>query len=225
MRELRARRASEQFRITQYKETERAFTGRYLHNKESGVYACVACDAGLFASDTKYDSGSGWPSFWLPLAGDRVVTHRDVATAWCGPRSPVRTAAHISATCSKTARALGAALLRQLGRARIQEEGLTHAPIFSALSLPVAAVVLACGTLAGCARSQPPAVAPANQVAALEVTELVVGQGAAATPGSRVTVHYTGWMYDHAHPDAKGTEFDSSRRSVIRSVSSWARSR
>ena len=49
--------------------------------------------------------------------------------------------------------------------------------IFSALSLPVAAVVLACGTLAGCARTQPLAAAPANQVAALEVTELVVGQG------------------------------------------------
>ena len=84
--------------------------------------------------------------------------------------------------------------------------------IHSALSLPVAAVVLACATLAGCARSQLPAVAPANQVAALEVTELVVGQGAAATPGSRVTVHDTGWMCDHAHPEKKGTEVDSSRK-------------
>ncbi len=85
--------------------------------------------------------------------------------------------------------------------------------IYTALSLPVAAVVLACGTLAGCARSQLPAVAPANQVAALEVTELVVGQGAAATPGSRVTAHYTGWVYDHARPEKKGAEFDSSRKS------------
>ena len=56
--------------------------------------------------------------------------------------------------------------------------------IYSALSLPVAAVVLACGTLAGCARSQLPAVAPANQVAALEVTELVVGQGKSGQPFS-----------------------------------------
>lgn len=85
--------------------------------------------------------------------------------------------------------------------------------ILAALSLPVAAVVLACGTLAGCARSPLPSVAPADQLTALEVTELVVGQGAVATPGSKVTVHYTGWIYDHARPDGKGTEFDSSRKS------------
>jgi FKBP-type peptidyl-prolyl cis-trans isomerase FkpA len=84
--------------------------------------------------------------------------------------------------------------------------------IVSALALPVAAVALFCVTIAGCARSPLPTVAPADQVAALEVTELVVGQGATATPGSRVTVHYTGWMYDHAHPEKKGTEFDSSRK-------------
>ena len=76
--ELRARLSEEQFRITQQKATERPFTGRYLHNDDSGVYACVVCGAELFASATKYDSGSGWPSFWLPLAGDRVATHRDV---------------------------------------------------------------------------------------------------------------------------------------------------
>jgi peptide-methionine (R)-S-oxide reductase len=77
--ELRARLSDEQFHVTQNKGTERAFTGRYLHNKVPGVYACVVCDAELFASDTKYDSGSGWPSFWLPLAGDRVATHRDAS--------------------------------------------------------------------------------------------------------------------------------------------------
>jgi peptide-methionine (R)-S-oxide reductase len=77
--ELRARLSDEQFRITQRKETERPFTGRYLNNKGEGIYACVACGAELFASDTKYDSGSGWPSFWLPLAGDRVATHRDAS--------------------------------------------------------------------------------------------------------------------------------------------------
>ena len=77
--ELRARLTDEQFRITQRKETERPFTGRYLNNKGEGIYACVACGAELFASDAKYDSGSGWPSFWLPLAGDRVQSHRDVS--------------------------------------------------------------------------------------------------------------------------------------------------
>ena len=74
------------------------------------------------------------------------------------------------------------------------------------------AVILACAMLAGCARPPLPAVAPANQVAALEVTDLVVGQGAEASPGATVTVHYTGWMYDHARPDKKGAEFDSSRK-------------
>jgi peptide-methionine (R)-S-oxide reductase len=77
--ELRARLSDEQFQVTQNKGTERAFTGRYLHHKDQGVYTCVVCDAALFASETKYDSGSGWPSFWLPLAGDRVETHRDVS--------------------------------------------------------------------------------------------------------------------------------------------------
>jgi peptide-methionine (R)-S-oxide reductase len=77
--ELRARLTEEQYQVTQQKGTERAFTGRYLHNKEPGVYACVACGTELFTSDTKYDSGSGWPSFWLPLAGDRVATHRDAS--------------------------------------------------------------------------------------------------------------------------------------------------
>jgi peptide-methionine (R)-S-oxide reductase len=74
---LRSRLTAEQFRITQQKGTEPPFTGRYLHNKERGVYACVVCGQELFSSDPKYDSGSGWPSFWLPLAGDRVKAHRD----------------------------------------------------------------------------------------------------------------------------------------------------
>lgn len=77
--ELRARLSDEQFQVTQHKGTERPFTGRYVHHKDQGVYRCVVCMADLFASETKYDSGSGWPSFWLPLAGDRVATHRDVS--------------------------------------------------------------------------------------------------------------------------------------------------
>jgi FKBP-type peptidyl-prolyl cis-trans isomerase FkpA len=78
---------------------------------------------------------------------------------------------------------------------------------------PVAAVLLLCAMLAGCARQSLPAVEPTDQVAALEVEDLVVGQGAEATPGSRVTVHYTGWTYDHALPEKKGAAFDSSRKS------------
>lgn len=75
--ELRARLTPLQYSVTQQKGTEPPFTGKYAYNKEKGVYGCVCCGAELFSSDTKYDSGSGWPSFWLPLAADRVRTHRD----------------------------------------------------------------------------------------------------------------------------------------------------
>jgi peptide-methionine (R)-S-oxide reductase len=75
--ELRPRLTDEQYRVTQEKGTERAFTGGLLHNKESGVCACVVCGSELFESTAKYDSGSGWPSFWLPLAGDHLRTHVD----------------------------------------------------------------------------------------------------------------------------------------------------
>ena len=77
--ELRRRLTPDQWRITQEKGTERAFTGEYYAMEQDGTYHCVCCGAELFHSQTKYDSGSGWPSFWLPLAGDRVATHRDVS--------------------------------------------------------------------------------------------------------------------------------------------------
>jgi peptide-methionine (R)-S-oxide reductase len=75
--ELKARLAPLQYAVTQQKATERPFTGQYIHNKDKGLYACVCCGQELFSSETKYDSGSGWPSFWLPLAADRVRTHED----------------------------------------------------------------------------------------------------------------------------------------------------
>ncbi len=77
--DLRARLSSEQYEITQNKGTERPFTGKYVNHKADGTYACVVCDTALFSSDQKYDSGSGWPSFWSPLAGDRVRTVRDTS--------------------------------------------------------------------------------------------------------------------------------------------------
>jgi peptide-methionine (R)-S-oxide reductase len=77
--ELRARLTPEQYQVTQHKGTERAFTGKFTHNKDTGVYSCVCCGQELFSSNTKYDSGSGWPSFWLPLAADRVRTHSDTS--------------------------------------------------------------------------------------------------------------------------------------------------
>lgn len=75
--EIRARLTPEEFHVTQEKGTERAFTGKYAYNKDKGVYACVVCGNELFSSEQKYDSGSGWPSFWLPLARDRVRTEAD----------------------------------------------------------------------------------------------------------------------------------------------------
>lgn len=74
---LRARLTPLQYQVTQEQGTERAFSGAYDHHKESGTYRCVCCGAELFSSQVKYDSGSGWPSFWLPLAGERVATHTD----------------------------------------------------------------------------------------------------------------------------------------------------
>ncbi len=75
--ELRDKLTAEQYNITQNKGTERAFTGKFVDHKEDGTYRCVCCDATLFSSEHKYDSGSGWPSFWLPMAGDAVRTETD----------------------------------------------------------------------------------------------------------------------------------------------------
>lgn len=77
--ELRSKLSAEQYEVTQNGGTERPFTGKYVDNKSDGSYHCVCCDTELFSSDQKYDSGSGWPSFWSPLAGDRVRTIRDTS--------------------------------------------------------------------------------------------------------------------------------------------------
>lgn len=91
--ELRAKLSDEQYKVTQGKGTERPFTGKYVDNKNDGTYHCVCCDAKLFTSDHKFDSGSGWPSFWLPLAGDAVntvvdtshgMTRQEVTCSNCG---------------------------------------------------------------------------------------------------------------------------------------------
>ena len=66
----------EEFEICRNKGTERAFTGRYYNCKDDGTYVCTCCGTELFSSATKYDSGSGWPSFWEPMAGS-VKTETD----------------------------------------------------------------------------------------------------------------------------------------------------
>ena len=75
----RAQLTSEQFEVTRRQGTERPFTGIYWDSKTPGVYSCVCCGQELFESATKYDSGTGWPSFWQPLAADRVKYRRDTS--------------------------------------------------------------------------------------------------------------------------------------------------
>ena len=77
--ELQSRLTPEQYRVTRCGATERAFTGPYWNEKRAGLYACVCCGAALFRSETKYDSGSGWPSFWAPVAAERITEVRDTS--------------------------------------------------------------------------------------------------------------------------------------------------
>ena len=75
--ELRERLTPLQYEVTQQAGTERAFTGVYNDEKRPGTYRCVVCGLDLFVSDTKYESGSGWPSFWKPIDDGRVVERED----------------------------------------------------------------------------------------------------------------------------------------------------
>lgn len=75
--EWKAMLTDEQYQVTRRHGTERAFTGAYWDNKAEGKYNCICCGEELFSSDTKYDSGSGWPSFWEPLNKDMVETTTD----------------------------------------------------------------------------------------------------------------------------------------------------
>ena len=65
------------FAVTRQEATERAFTGRWESNKQKGIYSCICCGKALFSSETKYESGSGWPSYFAPLAPDGIGTKVD----------------------------------------------------------------------------------------------------------------------------------------------------
>jgi peptide-methionine (R)-S-oxide reductase len=67
----------DQYHVTRQKGTERPFTGEYYATKEKGTYHCIGCGAELFSSETKYDSGTGWPSFWEPIDEENVKTEAD----------------------------------------------------------------------------------------------------------------------------------------------------
>ena len=77
--EWRATLTPEQYHVTRQKGTEPPFTGEYENAETPGTYLCVCCGQPLFASDTKYHSGSGWPSYWQPIAAENVSMQRDLA--------------------------------------------------------------------------------------------------------------------------------------------------
>lgn len=95
--EWRSRLSAEQYHIVREKGTEPAFTGVYWNEKAPGVYRCVGCDAALFDAATKYESGTGWPSFWAPVDPARVALHQD------GSHGMVRT----EVTCARCGSHLG----------------------------------------------------------------------------------------------------------------------
>ena len=69
----------EQYDVLRRAGTEPPFSGKYVHNKDSGMYQCGACGADLFSSDTKFDSGTGWPSFYEPAVAENIETHDDTS--------------------------------------------------------------------------------------------------------------------------------------------------
>ena len=75
--EWRSQLTDEQYHVTRQRGTERAFTGKYYKSKDPGTYTCVCCGQELFSSETKYESGTGWPSFYAPIAKEKVETRED----------------------------------------------------------------------------------------------------------------------------------------------------
>ncbi len=77
--EWKAQLTGNAFDITRHADTELAFTGKYWNEHEKGLYRCICCDNALFTSETKFDSGTGWPSFWAPIAEENVRSVRDTS--------------------------------------------------------------------------------------------------------------------------------------------------
>ena len=75
----RAELTPEQYRVCREKGTEPAFSGEYWNHHESGIYRCACCGEPLFRSETKFDSGTGWPSFWAPVSKESITTQADLS--------------------------------------------------------------------------------------------------------------------------------------------------
>ena len=85
--EWKAQLSPEEFKVTRQHGTERAFTGRYWDTKDAGTYECVCCGQPLFSSETKFDSGTGWPSYWQPISKEAVTEKDD--RSWFVTRTEV----------------------------------------------------------------------------------------------------------------------------------------
>ena len=85
--EWKAQLTPEQYKVTREHGTERAFTGQYHATKDAGTYECICCGQALFSSETKFDSGTGWPSYWQPISKDAVTEKED--RSWFMSRTEV----------------------------------------------------------------------------------------------------------------------------------------
>ena len=113
----------EEFAVARKKGTERAFTGRYWNNHEAGTYRCVCCGTTLFRSDEKFDSGTGWPSFWAPAAAENVATEDGRQPVHAADGSALRQMRRAPGACvSRRPGADRTALLHQLGVAAVRAE-------------------------------------------------------------------------------------------------------